>query len=147
MVVHLWCYVCSFRCLRCNLYAFPDPERRNDVLDCFMSCTAVKAGRAPQCKCGLRSASICWWPQYFPNPRSALASRLRVLGGRSRLDGLGNHDRCFNHICKEPYVIDEVGMNCVCEYTFSLSAGPFMVLCIHFATCTVCIAASMFAKK
>lgn len=153
MVVHLWCYVCSFPCFRSNLYAFPDPERRNDVLDCFMSCTAVatntvwKAGRAPQCKCGLRSASICWWPQYFPNPRSALGSRLRVLGGRSHLDRLGNHDRCFNHICKEPYVIDEVGMNCVCEYTFSLSAGFFMVLCIHFATCTFCMAASMFAKK
>ncbi len=74
-------------------------------------------------------------------------SRLRVVRGRSGLDGLGSHDRCFNHICTEPYVIDEVGMNCICKYTFSLSAGLFMVLCIHFAAYTFCMAVSMFAKK
>lgn len=50
----------------------------------------------------------------FSLPRERFCLRLRVLGGRSVLDGLGNHDRCFNHICTEPYVIDEVGMN----YTF-----------------------------
>lgn len=121
-----------------------------------MSCTAVatntvwKAGHRPQCECGLHRASICWWPQYFPNPRSALASRLRVLGGRSHLDGLSNHDRCFNHICTEPYVIDEVGMNYVCKYTFSLSTGLFYGLVYSFRRLHIfygCIGVCQEVKK
>ncbi len=113
-----------------------------------MSCVAAatntvwKAGHSV--KCGLRSNDLSI---FLTQGELLPPSRLRVVRGRSGLDGLGSHDRCFNHICTEPYVIDEVGMNCICKYTFSLSAGLFMVLCIHFAAYTFCMAVSMFAKK